>query len=405
MRRHCSFVFVLAPLTLVGCGAGNGDKSNGTGNVPLDSGAVVADTSVDDSGGFDVVTPGLDASTDGNPFDPDAACAAKSFGTKKIPLALALVVDESGSMSEGSPSKMEVAKSGLKKALGDPRFDDVAVGLFKFGYTSGTFGDGCTYDTAPSAAPVPLAFGRTDLFAVIDALTPSASTPTYDALNAAYTWLAPRVKAKTPPENGKTAVILVTDGAPTCGKYTVDDYLALVAKYHGLTLDTFFVGLPGTGDHFDSADPTSPTAAAFMSKMAARGTDVANLPAGCDTDPVPMSGIPAKPCYFDFHSSFTVDAFADALQKIRKTIASCDYVMPTGTGDYDPAHPGVFVTDAKGTRKAIPQCTDPKTPGPDGCWDWTDASHATVTIYGAACDTVKTDDAAKVDILLPCKVK
>jgi hypothetical protein len=118
-----------------------------------------------------------------------------------------------------------------------------------------------------------------------------------------------------------------------------------------------------------------------------------------------MDSIPSKPCYYDFHSSFTVDAFAAAIDGIRKTVTSCDYVMPTAGSGYDPDHPGIFVTDASGTRTMLPQCTDPSSPPAGGCWDWTDASHAQITIYGSACDTVKTEDGAKVDILLPCKVK
>ena len=34
-----------------------------------------------------------------------------------------------------------------------------------------------------------------------------------------------------------------------------------------------------------------------------------------------------------------------------------------------------------------------------------DASKSKVKIYGAACDTVKSDDKARVDVLLQCRVK
>ena len=56
-------------------------------------------------------------------------------------------------------------------------------------------------------------------------------------------------------------------------------------------------------------------------------------------------------------------------------------------------------------RTELPHCVDPTTPGPAGCWDWSDAAKTRIRIYGAGCDTVKADDATKVDILLPCRVK
>ncbi|GAC1361104.1 MAG: hypothetical protein NVSMB47_13550 [Polyangiales bacterium] len=411
LRLHVPAVpAVLAALTALvlpsvgGCGASN-DKGNTANSAPLDAGTV-GDVGSDASA-FDIgpPSPGLDAGDDGSTFDPDSACAAKSFGGQRIPLAIAIIFDTSSSMSEGSPSKMAVAKSGLKKAFEDKSFDEVAVGLFKFGYNDGSFSTGCTWDTSPTAAPEPLSVGRTALFAEIDKLTPSGSTPTYDAMNATYAWLAPRVKDKKAPEDGKTAVILVTDGAPTCGTYTVDDYVALVAKARKGTMDTFFIGLPGTDEKFDSSNPASASAASFMSKCAARGTDPANLPVGCDTDPSPMSSIPSKPCYFDFHSAFTIDAFAAALQNIRKVASSCEYVMPTGDSTYDSAHPAVFVTDGAGARSEVPRCTDPTTPPDGGCWDWTDTTHSHVKLFGGACETMKAQDTAKVDILLPCAVR
>src|SRR5262249_3476608 len=158
MLRSFSLSFPLfgavAALSIVGCGAGNGDKGSG-GTEPLDSGLGGSDTSiVDDTGGgnFDVPTQ-LGVPARRHPVDPDAACAAKSFTGTKIPLAIAIVFDDSGSMADGSPSKMSVAQTGLKKALSDPKFDDVAVGLFKFGYTDPGSFDGCTWDVGPSAAP------------------------------------------------------------------------------------------------------------------------------------------------------------------------------------------------------------------------------------------------------------
>jgi hypothetical protein len=401
MRRFVPIAVAFSAVFAAACSAGNSDKGD---NASLGDTGETDSGAKDDASSFDVDPgPGLDAGGDSSTFDPDAACAAKSFGGTRIPLALAIVFDESGSMDDGTPSRISIAKEGVKAALSDSKFDDVAVGLFRFGYTSGF--SGCTWDTTPTAAPVPLKTGRTALFAEIDKLKASGSTPTYDALNAAYAWLAPKVLAKSPPENGKVAVIVVTDGAPTCGTWTPDDYIALVAKGRTATIDTFFIGLPGSDEHWDSTDDTSASTSAVMSKAAAVGTDPENIPAGCDADPSPMSSPPSKPCFFDMSAGVTTDGLAAALDNIRKATSSCEFILPTGDASYDPTHPGVFVTDGTGTRVEMPKCVDPKTPGPAGCWDWSDAAHTHVKIYGGGCTTVQTDGKAKVDILLPCKVK
>ena len=380
------------------CGANN-DKSGG--DSPLDAGTMPLDTGAPDAA-FDVADPVLDVGEgDSNTFDPDAACAAKSFGGTKIPLAIALVFDQSGSMS--TDSRMTIAKAGVKKALSDTKFDDVAVGLFRFGYTSGL--NGCTWDTTPTAAPVPLSTGRTELFKEIDKLAASGSTPTYSALNSAYAWLGPKVLAKSPPEDGRVAIILVTDGAPTCGSETPDDYVALVAKGKAATIDTFIIGLPGSAEDFDPTDPSKGNTAAIMSKMAAAGTDPSNLPTGCDKDPSPITSPPSKPCYFDMAGGVSTDGLAAALDNIRRAASSCEYILPASDASYDSAHPGIYVTDGKGVRTELPHCTDPATPGPLGCWDWSDPGKTHIKLYGAGCDTVKTDDKTTVDILLPCRVK
>lgn len=392
--------FCLAPFLLLACGASGGPKG-GDDSLDASVGGGDKDSGVDP--GFDVSSPGLDVGGSDTNFDKDAACAAKSYGGQKIPLAIAIVFDQSGSMSTGSPSRLTIARNGVEKALSDPKFDDVAVGLFRFGYSSGF--NGCIWDSTPTAAPMPLSTARTTLFAELGKLKADGSTPTYDGLNAAYAWLQPKVIAKAAPYDGKTAVILVTDGAPTCGTQTPDDYVALVAKGRKANMDTFFIGLPGSDEHFDSADSSSPLTSSLMSKMAANGTDLANLPAGCDTDPSPMSSPPKVPCYFDMSSGVTTDGIAAALDNIRQVSSSCEYIMPASDPSYDSAHPAVYVTDAAGAKKDLPQCIAGGTPPAGGCWDWTDATHSHIKIFGDGCKTVQTDSKATVDILLPCKLK
>jgi hypothetical protein len=390
---------------LIGACGASGDKGGGDNTLDANGPGPGPSGETDSGVGFDVgAPPTLDAGGTDSTFDPDAACAAKSFGGQRVPLALAIVFDVSNSMNSGTPKRIAIAKDGVKKALANPLLDDVAVGLFRFGWTEGgLFGDGCKWDVEPHFTPTALKTGRTDLFTRVDALKAEGSTPTYGGLNAAYGWLSPRVLSKTAPYDGKTAVILVTDGAPTCGSYSPDDYIALVQKGRKATIDTFIIGLPGSDEHFAGGGSSAPSTGAVMSKMAANGTDLPNLPAGCDTDPSPMTSHPAKPCYFDMSKSVSVDALAAALENISKAAGSCEYLIPTGDPRYDTTHPSIYVTDGAGKRTEIPKCDGGPVPA-TGCWDWTDAAHTSVKLVGAGCDTMRKDPKSNVDLLLPCKV-
>ncbi|MBL8719157.1 MAG: VWA domain-containing protein [Myxococcales bacterium] len=386
---------VLVALLLVGCGAGS-DKDGGSTNLSPDGSLPLGDAGGD---------PGFDAADPDAVYSPDGACASRSFSGRKLPLAISIVFDQSSSMSSGG--RMDIAKTGLKKALSDTKFDDVAVGLFRFGYIDGL--SGCTSDSKPTFEPAVLSSARTGLFAAIDKLEPSGATPTFSALNDAYAWLAPKILAKGSPFDGKVAVVLVTDGAPTCGSHTPTEFFDLVAKGRKATIDTFIIGLPGSGEPFykdtGGGPPTdNPDTTAVLSKMAAQGTDLANLPAGCAVDPKLTAKV-TNPCYYDLaKSGFTADALATALDGIRKATTSCEYAMPAANPLYDSSNPAVVVVDGAGTPKTLPRCTGGPVPA-DGCWDWADAGKTRVKIVGAACTTVKADEKSRVDILLQCKVK
>jgi len=388
-----ALALVLGCASVGACSAGTGKDSDPTLTAPVDSGGGL---DLDGGGG------GFDASDPDTPYDPDAACAARSFGGAKIPLAIAIVFDVSGSMKD--EGRMTTAKAGLKKALTDPKFDDVAVALFRFGLQNlNTFPpNGCITDKTPFFAPEPLSTGRAALFAKIDSLVAAGATPTYSGLNDAYAWLAPNVKAKTPPMDGKTAVILVTDGAPNCGSETVEDFVALVKKGRAATMDTFIIGLPGSGTNLDDGTHSS----VLLTRMAAAGTELGNLPAGCEANPTATGSAVTKPCYFDLQKDgLSADTLSTALDVIRKAASSCEYGLPVDSAKFDVTAPGVVVVDSAGKATQIPYCVDPAAPPATGCWVWADDAKTRVKILGAACQTVKTDDGSRVDILLQCRAQ
>ena len=393
-RRTTPLLLLLA--SLFGCSAES--AKDGSSTVPGSDGGLATDV----SGG-----PGFDAADPDAIYSPDGACASRSFDGKKLPLAIALVFDQSSSMSSGG--RIGIARAGIEKAFAGPTTDDVAVGLFRFGYIDGL--SGCTDDTTPTFAPQPLATGRAALFAAIDKLEASGATPTFSALDDAYAWLKPRVASKAAPYDGKVAVVLVTDGAPTCGSHTPEEFFELVAGGRKAGIDTFIIGLPGSGEPFYAGTGggppgDNPDTTAVLSKMAASGTDAASLPPSCERDPV-LSKKVTRPCYYDLESSgFSTAALAAALDGIRKASGSCEYAMPAANVLYDSEHPSVVIVDGKGAPHALAQCTPGSPPPPaDGCWEWADAGKTRVRLVGGACGRVKSDDAARVDVLLACKVR
>lgn len=375
----------VAVLLALGCSAG-AEKEGATGNLRNDS----ARRAGADGGGLDEGDPDV-------PYDPDAACVARSFRGKTIPLTVAVVFDTSLSM--GVEARMTTAQAGLKKAFSNPKFDDVAVALIRFGV------GGCLSDSTPFFGPSVLKESRALLGSKIDALAPAGMTPTYSGLSAAYGWLTPKTTSKTPPMDGKVAVILVTDGAPTCGVYPVPAYVDLVTKARAATIDTFVIGLPGSGEPI-VGDSENTHSSVLLTKLAAAGTDLANLPAGCATDPKPVTAPVANPCYFDLQKDgLSVDSLSKALDSIRTATTSCEYALPTADPKYDLSNPGVVVVDAAGAPKTLPKCENPASPPAGGCWDWSDAKKTRVKIFGAACSMVKSDERVRVDVLLQCRPK
>jgi hypothetical protein len=376
------FPSVLAALLLLGCSAGK-DPSESLGARPGGGGVGI------DGGGLE---PGLDGDP-GSGTNPNG-CANKDYGGRRLPLAIAVVLDTSLSMA-GNP--MKTAIDGLKKAFGDPRFDDVAVGLFRYGYPRGE----CDYDKTPTFVPAPLATSRAGLFAAIDALKAEGTTPTYSALEAAYVWVEGELRKGAAPFDGKAAVVLVTDGVPYCNARVVrpSEYGPLVAGARGKGIETFVIGLPGSGAFFDSGDERAHSTA-LLSVMAAQGTAPENLPAGCEANPSLATEV-KKGCFIDLQTNFSVDSLSQAFDRIREAASSCVYEIPQPGPNYDVDRPGVFVKDATGQRE-VPRC-DP-TPQAGGCWEWSDGDKRRVRLVGGACGAVQADPKSTVTVSLPCRV-
>lgn len=393
MRVHVLAAAIAANVVAsMACSAGNEKDGSPSATLGADTGA---------GGGDGGLAPGFDANDPDAAYDPDAACAAKSFLGAKLPLHVSLVFDVSSSMT----SKIATARAGMKEAFTDPRFDDVSVTLFRFGLP----GFGADHDKTPFAGPVFLdATGEPKVLSAIDALSPAGSTPLSSGLTSAYQWLWDHgVKdAKAPWFEGKTVVVAVSDGIPSALSMDVSDYVSLVKKARAEKgIDTFVIGTPGASEVGTDGALDGVHGTALLSSMAGAGTDPANLPSGCNPTPSPKSACTGGcACFYDLTSGFSGKALAGVLDSIRKLSNACVYALPPLDPKYDAANPDVNLVEPGGAAKKLPKCADPSAPPAGGCWTW-EKEGESVKLHGAACQAVKDDETIRVDILLACKVR
>jgi hypothetical protein len=184
--------------------------------------------------------------------------------------------------------------------------------------------------------------------------------------------------------SGVTSVVLLTDGRPTSCDTAEDPnandiQLAVDAAASGLSaaVRTYVVGVI---DGDSAAHPGNVSAIAQAGGTARY--------AGCaDVD--------------DCAYSVNVDNFEadlqDALESIALEAISCSFELPEvegGTPDYDAVNITVTVD---GTTTTVPRDTLH-----ENGWDYL-ASQDQVQLYGAACETLKSDATAEVEVVVGCQ--
>ncbi len=187
---------------------------------------------------------------------------------------------------------------------------------------------------------------------------------------------------------GVTSVVLLTDGLPTSCDSSADPGAndiarALDAAAAGLAggVRTYVVGIDAEAA---SSDPATDLAINLSQLASAGGTPTA---AGCDA---------TNDCAYLVNVDNFEQALAVALESIALDAASCTFELPApdgGTPDYDAVN--ITVT-SDGDTQAIPRDTT-HTNG----WDYLPGNDK-VTLYGDACELLKGDASAKVEVVVGC---
>jgi hypothetical protein len=394
--RHLQLLALTAPLALSACSpssdvaiqrngaAGAAGAGMGTGGMGAGGGGPISIT----GGG------GGTGAAGGGP-----GCARATVKSDPTPPNVLVILDRSGSMNCNPPpvtdsvaceknpvatdpaqlTKWDIVKQALKDAFAKLP-PTASAGLSYFNTD-----DECAVSSTPSVPLIPL--DTTQLTALgtnLDQARAKGGTPIIGATVLAYRHLHQQARV-----TGNKFVLLITDGTETCDTDKLATLSTEIPKAVSVGIRTFAIGAPG-----------SENARATLSEMAYLG-DTARSSTCQHGGATPDVG----DCHFDMTRSRDLGAdLASALSRITGATLSCEFDLPTSDGTGGPldfSRVNVRYTRGNGTATDIPQ--DPSKPcdaGADG-WQYS-ADRTKVVLCGPMCDELKSDRAAKIDIILGC---
>jgi len=376
-RAKHHFAAAVAAIAIAGCQFKQGAPGpTGVGGAGGAGGSGLADggSPVGTGGQAGTVTPPIidaavrtDASSASN---PDSNCAAVNQGAAPLPPDILIIQDRSGSMDWnadascrsncGADSRWSQVTAALKQVVSTT--DTMVNWGFKF------FGSasGCGV-TAPPEVPVGPMNGAA-IVAVIDGARTGSATPTRLGMNAGAAYMA------TLTDTNPKYLLLATDGAPTCNPtlpanmMNTEDALGAqqaVTDAFNLGFKTFVVGIGDT------------MGAATLDQMAING------------------GMPQSGAATSFYQVTDTASLVAALQTILGRVGSCQFEVgaaPNSMTSND-------LIDVFGDGMAIPRDTTHT----DG-WDYSNAAHTAIEVFGPRCDAVKAGTTMNVTVTFRCTV-
>jgi hypothetical protein len=378
---------------LPGSSAGTGAAAGATavagsaGSAGSTAGAGAAGTGMGGSGGTQPVINTM-AGTTGAGSGGAVNCGAESHQAMIKPLAMYLLVDQSGSMTDGvdrwNPVATAVqafvqdpASAGIKVALGYFPFssEEQMIKCDVASYQMPEVPMGVLPDTSPA---VTASFGMRPYMQTVRGETPMArsSTPTRPAVEGSYSYLSGWL-ATNPDHIG--VLVLATDGEPTqCTSNVAQDVAATIAAAAAATppITTYVIGIGGLQnlELFAEAGDTG------------RG-----------------------PFIVDGTGANTQAEFLDAMAEIRGAALPCNFDIPLPTdGDADYSKVNVdYQADA--TSAAVPFFKvddEAACAGNPNSWYYDDPSLPTAIVLCAeACGLVTANQTSNVSISLGCETR
>jgi hypothetical protein len=351
-------------------------------------------------GGILVIPTGGSTSAGGG----GGSCNAEVHQGERQPLDMYFLVDQSGSMAQGNPSKWAAVSSSLTSFLGDPANAGTGAGVGYFPLVAGAMQSTCTMATNGMNGCLCILGFCIDTSAILQAggsctasdyatpdvpiqqlpavgpmiqmslqaHGPSGGTPTYPALQGAYQYVTGWAKANP---GRRTVLVLATDGDPTgCDMNntvpTIASDLVAPALAGMPSISTFVIGVGSSLTSLDNLAQAGGTNKAFIVDT---GGDVAKQ-------------------------------FAMALDAIRGQAASCVFSIPND-GSVDPNN-----VNATYTAPNAPASTDVLgVPDQTKCvpmqqnWYFT-PDKKQIVLCPDTCQTL-TQNGGSVQVLLGCPTK
>jgi hypothetical protein len=350
-------------------GSGQVSSSGGNGGVVTGTGGT-GNSTVTGTGGDMRGTVG----TGGG--GGEASCGLESFNLVRKPGDVVVVLDRSASMKKNSMDKDSTGPTDPTKwAQLIPALTDViAMAGTEISWGLKNFpedGSECSATTVTSKIDLPVsAMNSTALNAAIKATLPEGNgTPTGAAVAVAAAYL------KGLNDGNKQYLLLATDGQPSCGgtagalvKSTDQartDSVAAVSTAAGMGIHTFVVGVATKSGDSDT-----------LNMLATAGQEPR-------ADPNPLAT--------KYYLGTTNAELVTALKSITGVI-NRDCIFPLSKAPPVPENIAVKVMSVKA----------PYDTSNGNGWNYTDANHTAVQVYGSWCEMIKTSAANMVQIIFGC---
>lgn len=371
----------------LGSSSADGGSGSGTSSISLTNGATGGTSGTSSAG-----------ASDGGTTTIGASCNAVSATATRAPVRLVVMLDRSGSMGQyldengasvdNTAVRWTPVTTALRTFFENPASTNVEASLQFFPEGDATAECSSATYAAPSVdfTELPVKAGSDPFAQHIAQTSPNGGTPTIEALSGALTYATSTMK--TDSSGAKYAVVFVTDGDPcSCSAgfqagcpgfvgsqsdVNAAQNVASLASQFATAIPTYVIGV---GTDFDN-----------LNLIAKGGGTTAAIAVSTTTSPAQTS-----------------TDLLTALDKIRSTTVSCDFVIPAApTGQtYDIGAVNVQYTPRGGVASTLPY--DPTCSGASG-WHYDNASAPTqIILCGSTCaDAQAGGSGASVNVAFGC---